>query len=274
MENSTRQIGILINGLLIGLGVIVLIVGIIGVFDFDGMGIASVLLLASGILIVVGSFVSMKKNIQNQQVESRLLEKMETAARLEKAEGKKTEPVFFQENYEEKATEDEDWIFIWNYNVQEWEQFRKAETKKLWNDNWVVMIILVIVGTFILRWAEAAPLVYAFLISLVFGFVFSGLKVWFAISRLIVSTNKQASATITPKGMKVNQKFFAWQNGQTLLNYIKIVTLADQDCLEFKLTWDGSRGSKHSDEVRIPIPSGKREEANELISRLSFGLDN
>lgn len=153
----------------------------------------------------------------------------------------------------------------WEYTPGEWAAFVRQERQQLRTEFLLVTIGILIFGTILLRILRQAPLWAAFLVSFVVALVYGFVR--YQIHAGFLAGSGKNRVMIYPHAARINGRWLTWSSSNRKLDGITIRHETDSEILEITYCWN-TRSGPASDEVRIPIPQGKLEEARKLLDEL------
>jgi hypothetical protein len=155
----------------------------------------------------------------------------------------------------------------WKYTAAEWQKFIAWETTERKTSTTIVSLLILVFGGLTVIWMKKAGFVLAFALS---GFI----AVIYWVGRYFISKfsigeagNRQNEVAITQDAIVINGKYNAFISEMYRLKDIKIRDEEPLQVLEIEYSWSTRRGESF-DEIRVPIPAGKLEEAKWLIKVL------
>lgn len=154
----------------------------------------------------------------------------------------------------------------WEIPVDEWKKFTKWEYRDRKESAIILVLIVMILGTIILRITRMAPWWAAVSVPLFIGALVSWLRYQYVIGPL-KSKSDTNEVTITPSYASFNGKQYPFIDDKKTIKSVKILEQADPKVLEITYQWN-TRNGMTNEELHIPIPKGKLGEAVRLLDRL------
>ena len=217
-------------------------------------------------LMIYGGIQSIRKSQnatrQAAEEEQRINEEVAQLNALDKTQNesieRKAEAAISDSTYHEV-------IAHWTFTPQEWKKFLILEKQRRKSSTLIEGSLIVVLGTPFLMWVRLATLGTAFIISVVIAIVISFFRYLLTMSSLgsILPVNEVA---ITDQTVMINGKLNPYRSENFWLDKIRILD-GDPDVLEITYAWNTRKG-KTFDELRVPIPPGKKEEARVTIQKI------
>ena len=156
-------------------------------------------------------------------------------------------------------------LAYWIFPADEWKKFIALERKRRKSSTFYEFLVVVIFGTLILVFLKATGLWLGFSISLIIALIISWLRYVLTMNAFskVLPDN---TVIITDQSVMINDKLNPYRSENFWLEKIQILD-GDPDVLEITYAWNTRKG-KTFDELRVPIPKGKREEAQRLIQQI------
>lgn len=154
----------------------------------------------------------------------------------------------------------------WDIGAEEWKTFSQWELRDRKQAALIMALMILGIGTIILRLTKQAPWGAAIGISLVLGVLVSWLRYRYVIGALaaVVPTH---TIFITPYSANFNDKCFLFKDNRKSIKEVRILEHIDPKVLEITYEWSTRYGMTH-EELHIPIPKGKLGEAVRLLDSL------
>jgi membrane protein implicated in regulation of membrane protease activity len=171
------------------------------------------------------------------------------------------------------ATGEKDLIVLahWKYTGSEWQSFWIEEKTERKLSMWIEIILIAILGAVLLYLFRSSSWDIAFLFSIPVALLIGILRFRLNLSSIKQSSPGTAEAIITSDAVVVNGRY-SRLTGENL--WIENAAIKEQGgiaVVEITYAWDTRRG-RMTEEIRLPIPFGKMEEAKEVINKLKPGL--
>jgi hypothetical protein len=155
----------------------------------------------------------------------------------------------------------------WNYSPEEWKAFLAADRKVVTTESIFLVLLITVVGGWILHDDEGEAWVFSLSFSFVFATLFILLKNRLKNGFINVNTRGGVNVIIDRDKLLLNGKLFSFRDEDRSLDKVEIIEKKGIKMIEFTYGWS-TRGGRTTDEVRIPVPAGKMEEAEELVPRV------
>jgi hypothetical protein len=260
--------GILSGAILIFCGVLVLpvAIGMVASYPSAIWWLGLVLVISCGLMIYGGI-----QSIRKAKTQEFRAAEEEQRIKAEVAELNKAAASQTLENVAEKKSSISDSTYRevlahWRFTSQEWKKFLTLEKKTRKSSTWIEGILIVVLGTPFLMWVRAATFGTAFIICFIIALIISFLRYQLTMNSLgpPLEVNE---VTITDQTVMINDKLNPYRSENFWLDKIQILE-GDPDVLEFTYAWQTRKKAKTFDELRVPIPQGKKEEAQILIQKI------
>lgn len=154
----------------------------------------------------------------------------------------------------------------WDIPVDEWKKFTKWEYKDRKESAIILVLIVMILGTILLRITRMAPWWAAVGVPFFIGTLVAWLR-YLYVTGPLKSKSETNEVTITPFYASFNGKRFPFIDEKKSIKAVKILELPDPKVLEITYEWS-TRNGMTFEELHIPIPKGKLGEAVRLLDRL------
>ncbi len=157
-------------------------------------------------------------------------------------------------------------LAYWEYTAEEWKAFMLWEKKKRKSGTWLEAAAIVVIGTLMIMFSRQAEWGTAIRLSLGIA-VFYWLGKYFLFTRSLGEPNKKAEVVITHHAVIINGKYNSFKDD---IYWLQKVNIAEQFPLSIFIIEYGwkTRNGNTFEEIRIPIPPGKLDEAKEVKSRI------
>lgn len=155
----------------------------------------------------------------------------------------------------------------WTFTADEWKKFLILEKKRRKSSTGAEGVAIVILGTLALMTFRDATFWMAFGVSAVLAVIISWLR-WVLTMSSIGSVLPINEVTITDQSVLINDKLNPYRSDNYWLDKIQVLD-GDPEVLEITYAWNTRKG-KTFDEMRIPIPKGKKEEAQDVIQKILY----
>lgn len=172
----------------------------------------------------------------------------------------------------DRLFKDESLLAHWTYTTDEWKQYTevdyKADSKSKWSLFYIVAVISLVVGLFFLIFAgEGGVLVFFVMLGLI---ALIAIVAWFS-ARQVYNQNRSSlgEAFISRDGLSLNRRFHTWKGLAANLDSVAMLEEKGQHLLAFKYSMP-SRVGMEERTVRVPVPTGKEEEAKKIVEMLGL----
>jgi hypothetical protein len=157
----------------------------------------------------------------------------------------------------------------WRYEPGQWQRYAEAEFERNKADKrslfWLIAVIMAVVGTvFYIGDPEGGFWVVVVLTGLLALLAILA----FVVPRLDYNRNRQSvgEALISPEGVYLNGRFHIWNRLGSRLTSVSLVE-GDPAAIEFEIAYPSRTGTQVYT-VRVPIPRGQEEVAQQVIAHL------
>lgn len=158
----------------------------------------------------------------------------------------------------------------WVISGQEWSAFYAGERKKRLESLWIESLLLVILGTGLLLLVRKAPWLLALGISTGIAMIWWIAK-YFLHLKVLQSNRSQNQIIITTSSVQINGRLHVFYDEHVTPGSFQLLTNSRPMVVEIRYHWQTRRGATY-EELRVPVPSGKETEAQEVVNRLSSFL--
>lgn len=266
MDQKVRNSAGLFSAIIIlicGLMILPIAIGaLLSTQDTTAFMLGLMLFVASSLLIYGGIKMLIKSRNEKKRTEeifNKVIEETNKTITL----NSKTSEVLKDHSEQKNAAEV---LAQWNFNKKEWTDFIKWETKERRVNTIIEASWVLILGTLMIVVFRNGNFLIAALISLIIGLIYYFFKIKLTSKsyKTILNENK---IIITPVAVIINDSFNAFRNEDYWLGTVKILKEANFSVFEIEYHWNTRRGGTF-DEIRIPIPHNKLEEAEKVKNQL------
>jgi hypothetical protein len=156
----------------------------------------------------------------------------------------------------------------WTYSAKEWEAFLKVERKVVFGESILLVALITGFGGWILHDDEDESWMFALTFSFIFSLIFVALKSYFKKGFINIKPGTQGvTALISRSSIVLNGKLFNLTSADRSLSKVEIIDKQGLSLVEFTYKWQ-TRSGATQDEIRLPVPEGRMEEARELVARM------
>lgn len=152
----------------------------------------------------------------------------------------------------------------WNYTVEEWQKFLKWEMKERRLSSTIEAALIVLIGG-VLGYNEGGWVMLV--ISIVVAIIYWLGKYYLSLASIGQPKNKQCEVVITQYALIINGKHNAFNSQMYCKGKVSIKEEPSPKILEIVYHWQTRKGISQ-EELRVPIPEGKLEEAKWLANTL------
>jgi hypothetical protein len=158
-------------------------------------------------------------------------------------------------------------LAVWSVPAAEWTSFREAEKKFKMRDYILYGSMIIVLTVLVFFYRKGQGLVFSIIFSSVFTGLFFLLK--YILSRSFTDGYGKPAMEIIigPDKLLINGKLFTIRDEHRWLEDLKTIAGAENGMLEFTYGWNTRQGNT-SDSLLIPIPEGKRDEAETLVLQI------
>jgi hypothetical protein len=150
----------------------------------------------------------------------------------------------------------------WQYSNEEWKRFMKWERRRRKTSSTIEAVLLIVLGSLVLRSLRDASWTEAIGISGAFAVIYWIGKYY--ISMNSIGKNRSNEVILTSRSVIINGKVNSFSDGLYWLEKIELIEEKDISVIEFVYAWNTRKGPS-TEEIRIPIPNNKLAEAKEII---------
>ena len=155
----------------------------------------------------------------------------------------------------------------WTYTPEEWKSFISWERKKRKTSSTVEAALILVVGGAFIYWTREADPGLSFGISAAVAGIYWYGKNVLSLSSIGKSSSKANEVVITSHAVIINGSYNAFRSE---LYWLKGATLDESltpEVLEIVYQWQTRKGITQ-EEIRVPVPAGKIDEARVVIAAL------
>jgi hypothetical protein len=174
---------------------------------------------------------------------------------------KENQPVR-EDSFEEKTI-----LAHWKYSTDEWNRFMKIEKKDRKTDMWIEIVLLILLGALLIKYSRDASWLGAFAASIPIAFLIAVLRFKFNLFSISFSGEKKPETIVTDNAIMVNGHYNRFKGQNIWLGNVVVKDFEGIDVLEITYCWN-TRGGITSEEIRVPVPNGKMNEALEVEKKL------
>jgi len=211
-------------------------------------------------LMIYGGIQSIRKAKKQEWQAKEELERLQS-----EVAGIKSTGVPVQKTVVEATQVNSEVLAYWMFTAEEWKQFLALEKKRRKSSTSYEAAAIVILGTIGLMSMRDASLWMALLVSIVIAAIVSWLR-WVLTMNSFGNVLPKNEVTITDQSILINDKLNPYRSENYWLDKIQILD-GDPDVLEITYAWNTRKGNTF-DEMRVPIPKGKRDEALNVINKI------
>jgi hypothetical protein len=271
MDDQKRTVGAVLTAVMLFFcGFICLCLGLGMLFSYpDGIWIWGLVLLGCcGVIIYSGiSNLKLSKNIEK-----------DTLIQLQNISTEATKPVTQTATYKDHSpivlpnqTTPANTIQVlakWQYSADEWQRFLQFERKERKTSSTIEALTIMILGGIMLLILRSASWLLAFSISTVLAVVYWLGKYFLSLGSIGKAVNNEV--IITNRSVVINNRVNTFIDGQYWLNSVSLKRDSTPAVIVFNYGWSTRKGASHED-IRIPVPEGKLQEAEAVVKRMNEG---
>ncbi|HEX2093558.1 MAG TPA: hypothetical protein VHG28_14220 [Longimicrobiaceae bacterium] len=161
----------------------------------------------------------------------------------------------------------------WTYAPEEWREYTGREYRFRKREAFWLGMGVTALGTVFLMMARPVSLPFALALAALIGAIFGGGKL------LIAKNAREANAAtgsgeviISPWAVLLNGRYHVLQDGRFHFGGVRYVPDETPPLLEFTVLWNTRKGTTN-DQVRVPVPRGREEEARALAASFPGELE-
>lgn len=265
MEQKNITTGNIITGaILIVVGIIIVPLGLMAMFAYpDAVWVAGmVFTIIGGTLIFYG--------IRNIEI-ARSQEKKSAIAQVQMMH-QQVKPLVVNDGVEsstEARTESDphEVLARWNYTDLEWRNFIAWEQKDRKLDFYIQAGWVTVLGTILLMISRSASIYIAAPISFSIGTLVAYLRYRLAMNAVQNKSGLPPEVSISRTAFLINGKYNPFFTDRYKPERIRIIEDVSPKVLELRYGW-GTRRGRTTEELKVPIPSDKYQEAKALLEKI------
>ncbi len=154
----------------------------------------------------------------------------------------------------------------WKYSKEEWRKFISWETKERKTNIFFESFAIVLIGIPFLMFFRDADFMVSFLVCLVIASIYGFIKYRLHLKGFN-TIFKENEVIITLPAIVINGSYQVMQSDEIWLSKINIKKDNGLNIMEFVYNWNTRKGNTF-DEIRIPIPFDKLQEAEEIKNQI------
>jgi len=163
-----------------------------------------------------------------------------------------------------KSVNDVTILARWHYSNEEWNRFLKWERSKRKTSSTIQALLIIVLGSLLLRNLRDTSWTIAIAIS-------GGLAIIYWLGKYFISMNaigKRATneVIITNRSVIINGKVNSFKDGLYWLKKVELIEENEIQVIQFEYGWNTRKGPG-SEEIRVPVPFLKLDEAKEIIKQ-------
>jgi len=275
MEEKVRATGTVVTHvLLLGIGLLLLPLSVGMLLSYPHeifwMGL---LLLAACIVFFYSAYTGIKRGrqqIQQLQQVQQQLDKVQSVPFQEATPLTRAEPSFPETPLQHEAFAPHQVLARWEIPDVQWQAFYKTEKQKRFQSLWIEAALILLLGTVLLLIMRGADWPTALIISAALAITWWVLKYLLHL-KVLRSSRTVNIILITTSSVRINDQLHVFYDAHVTPAAFTLVTESKPAVLEISYQWLTGRGATH-EELRVPVPLGKEEEARQLVQRLSAFL--
>lgn len=154
----------------------------------------------------------------------------------------------------------------WTFTAEEWTRFMALEKRRRLESSIYEGIGIIILGTIVIMLAREAAFLIALSVSSVMALIIASLRYLLGL-KAFGPADASTVVTITKQSVLINEKLIPYRSDTIWLDKLEWKA-GSPDVLEFTKAWHNRRKQKVTDELRVPVPNGKNDEAQQLIPKI------
>ena len=151
----------------------------------------------------------------------------------------------------------------WKYTNDEWNKFLKWERSRRKTSSTVEAILIIILGSLLLRSVRDASWIAAIGFSGAFAVIYWIGKYYISMDSF--GKKKANEVVITTRSVIINGKVNTFHDGLYWLKKVQLIEENEITVIEFVYEWNTRKGPS-SEEIRVPVPVNKIDEAREIAN--------
>jgi hypothetical protein len=220
-----------------------------------------------GILMLLGAGAFIHSGVSNLRQSARMSKQMDKEMKAV-AEALKTQMESIDKVASGTALASEAGILArWTYTDEEWKRFIAWETKKRRANTSLEAGLIVVIGAVFAHLIKQAGWALAFCLSTFIAGIYWVGKYFLSMNSIGKKKGSTNEIVILHDGVIINGKYNAIRSELYRVRSIKLLDVEEPLIMEFVYEWKTRKGISN-DEIRIPVPEGKKSEAQDLISRV------
>lgn len=154
-------------------------------------------------------------------------------------------------------------LYEWKIAPNLWNRFVKNEIRFKITDIVIVSVIIVVLGFFYLIFKENAGVLIALSVGGVVALSYSVLRVYL-FKKYLRKSSVDVFINITDRSLFVNNTYHVLNDNHYKLIAVSLRNERGLILIDFEISWE-TRGGVVSDNIRIPVPDDKFDEADEIV---------
>jgi len=260
MVNSSHPMNAVSAALVLCMSPILLLLGVVGSFAETGqMRMVFMVMAASGLAMLIGGIQMLVK------WRRAVVEETEHQNAIRATVGPRP-AALAQEPAPAALTSGEPVLAHWVYEPGEWNAYTHGEVKRRMGEWITVAVIVMLVGLVSGRGGGDEGRAMLAAATMVAVMLLAG-------GMLMAKGDHQANvsgpgeAIITPSAILLNGRYHVLKNDTYRFKGVRFDEAAKPPQLEFTIGW-GTRSGPAGDNIRIPVPAGREEEARKVVAAL------
>jgi hypothetical protein len=170
---------------------------------------------------------------------------------------------------EHKSETNEDSLLAdWHYTPEEWRTFMKIEQKIVTGESILLIVLITAAVAWTLHDDKDESWTFSIVFAIAFALIFILLKNYLKKGFINVNSGRGVRALISRRSIVLNGKLFNLTDETRHLWKVDVIEKHGVMMVEFTYKWQ-TRQRETQDEIRLPVPAGKLDEANELVTRMA-----
>jgi hypothetical protein len=268
MDQKTIQSGGILSGVIVifcGVLVSPVAIGLTASYPHELWWLGAILCLCC-VLMIIGGIQNIRGAKQKEWMANQERERIATELAQQKATEAFATHGFVSTETPAAVPLQPEVLAHWTLTAEEWKQFMALEKRRRMEGAFFEGIGIIILGTIVIMLAREAVFYIALSVSTVIALIIGCLR-YLLNMRSYGETLPTNEVTITQQSVLINDKLNPYRSDTFWLDKLELKA-GNPDVLEFNYAWITSKKKKAFDEMRVPIPAGKRDEAQRLIGKI------
>ncbi len=164
------------------------------------------------------------------------------------------------------ALPDAEVLAHWRYGEDEWSEYTRRELHFRKGEALRVGLAVLLFGMLLLAYQEDASYAAAIGVSaFVGGAIYLGRRLQAGAAHAANTATRGGEVIISPRAVMVNGRYHVLQDDRFHFAGVRLLDEENPPVLEFSVTW-GTRSGPADEQVYVPVPRGREEEARALAA--------